>query len=774
MIRPGTSPAKLTLGAAVIMGTAFLFFLRTPLAPLDAPESRLETPGTVILDSQGVVLQRDVKVGLRLPVTLDQAAPVVLKATITAEDRRFWLHPGVDPIAIARALLHWPEGPSGASTITQQLARRLYLRQNPGPPLLRKSREVLLALQLEARYSKKEILTFYLNEVYYGRHAYGIEAAARTYFSTSARDLDLAQAALLAGLPQLPSAYDPVVDPAPAKRRQAYVLERMIAAGYISRLQAEEAKSEPLYLVQDVAPPIAPHFVAYALAELERLRPDLEGKPGLLIETTLNAGLQQGAERILRLRLEEVRDRGAGNGALVVLDPNTGHILAMIGSVDFFDEENAGQINMALEARQPGSALKPFLYAAALERGFTPATPLLDIPTTFRTSSWPYTPWNYNRRFHGIVPLRVALASSFNVPAVRTLEQVGIDAFLEIAHRLGLRTLTETEVYGLALALGGGEVRLLDLTAAYGAIATGGLLVKPVAITRVRDTSGRVLYTAESAPVRRVLAPEHAYLLADILSDPAARTPGFGEVNPLSMPVRAGVKTGTTTGPRDNWTVGFTPDRVVGVWVGNADSRPMANVSGVDGAGPIWRDVIAVALRDIAARWLAKPPGLLEETVCSPAGLVPGSHCPASVNELFVSGTVPTTSESYYLRDHEGYLMTNPTTEARSWAQDAGIRLTDTPAVDTEAKVFVVQPPPESVFFLSPELPAQELMLRAAVPAGAREVEFWVDSELVGRAAPSRPWMVWRLDPGVHRLEVVALLADGTTASSSVIYEGKT
>lgn len=739
--------------------------------PLDPPEGRLPPPGTAVLDTRGAVLSRDMKAGLRLPVPLPQVAPLLQEATIAAEDRRFFHHPGVDPLAIARALLSWGEpAAGGASTITQQLARRLYLTDYAGPPLLRKLREALLALQIEARRSKEEILSLYLNSVYYGRGAYGVEAAARIYFGARARDLELAQAALLAGLPQLPVAYDPVAEPRAAQGRQRYVLGRLAAAGRISPEQAEAAAAEPLAVVGVAPEAVAPHFVAYALEELEDVRPDLARLAGQVIETTLDAGLQREAERIVRRRLEEIRDRGAGNAAVVALDPATGHILALVGSAGFFDEEIGGQVNMALQPRQPGSALKPFLYAAALERGFSAATPLLDVPTAFQTPAGTYAPGNFDRHFHGVVPLRVALASSYNVPAVRTLNELGVDALLEMAHRVGLRTLNASETYGLALTLGGGAVRLLDLAAAYGAIANGGSLVEPVAVTRFRDGAGRVRYEAKQAPARRVLSPEHAYILGDILSDPAARVPGFGEVNPLTLSARAGVKTGTSAGSRDSWTVGFTPDLVVGVWVGNTDGRPMENLSSVDAASPIWRDVMEVALRTTPRRWPDPPPALARQAVCTPTGLLPGPHCPMVVEDWFPAGADPATAETYYLLDEAGRLAMSPPAGARAWAREAGLPLASS-TQEAPDPVYIAHPAPGSVFFLAAELPAQELLMRATVPSGATEVQFRLDGRLIARLPATDPDLVWSLEPGAHRLEVVALLAGGRTATASSTFE---
>lgn len=660
----------LALVAVVALAMPFAY-ART--AALEPPEGRTVVPGTVVLDSNGIVLARDAALGTRIPVALEDVAPAVVWATVSAEDRRFWQHPGLDPIAIARAALN--AGSSGASTITQQLARRLYLTDETESLLARKAREAIIALQLEANRSKAQILSLYLNDVYYGRGAYGIEAAARAYFGTSARHLDVAHAAFLAGLPQRPSAYDPEEDDGPARARQAYVLGRMSDDGWITRDQAAEAASRPIPLLPAVQPRLGPHFVAHALAELARIRPDLAGRPGLVIETTLDAGVQREADRLARLHLDRLRERSVTNAAVVAIEPGTGRVLALVGSAADDDPRLGGEIDMTTTPRQPGSALKPLLYAAAFERGLTPATPLLDIPTTFATPRGPYTPLNFDRKFHGVVPLRTALGSSLNIPAVRTLEALGLDAMLEISHRFGLSTLSAPESYGLALALGGGEVRLFDLTSAYAALATGGELAAPYAVTRVRDARGEVLHERTPSPAQRVLSPQHAYLVADILSDPDARLLGFGEASPLDLPFPAAAKSGTTTGFRDDWTVGFTPEVAVGVWVGNADGSPTQAVSGIEGAAPIWRDVMAAAAFGRRMTWPAQPAGLVERTVCSPTGLLPGTDCPSPVRELFVAGTEPTSAERSYVRGPDGLTAFDPPAEARDWYLENGYRV---------------------------------------------------------------------------------------------------
>jgi penicillin-binding protein 1C len=736
------------------------------VAPLDAPESRSAAPGTVVLDMRGTVLEHDGGDGLRIPVSLDAVAPVMRQATVSAEDRRFWQHPGVDPLAITRALTQLGTQPSGASTITQQLARRLYLGDDTSSLPVRKAHEALIALQLEARRSKTAILDLYLNDVYYGRGAYGVEAAARVYFGISAANLDLAHASYLAGLPQRPARYDGTEDRS-ARSRQSYVLARMVQDGWVSRAEADAAAAGHIAILSAQRPPIAHAFVSYALAELARVRPDLAGRAGLTIETTLDAGLQGEVERMVRLRLAEIRDRNVTDAAVVAIEPGTGRILAMIGGATDGDPAHGGDINMALAPRQPGSALKPFLFASAFEHGYTPATALLDVPSAFAAAEGPYRPLNFDRSFHGVVPLRVALASSLNVPAVRTLDALGMNAMLEIVNRFGLTTLSDTERYGLSLTLGGGEVRLLDLTNAYAALGAGGTLRAPFAVARVRDASGRVVYERAQTVAQRVLSAQHAYLLADILSDGDARIPGFGGLTPFDVPFAAAVKSGTSTGFRDTWTIGYTPEIAIGVWAGNADGSPMVDVSGVEGAGPMWRDAMMAAALGRRMSWYARPVGIVEATVCAPTGLLPGPDCQSPVRELFVAGTQPVTRESYYQRDADGRIAIDPPVEARAWAYDAGL-LVSARARTTDDPLRIVAPVAGSVFWLAPELSAHRMLLRAAAPPGVERLTFEIDGKIVGVTTAGDPQLTWTLDLGRHVLRVSAPGFPAVTSSFEV------
>ncbi len=749
--------------ASFALAAAFVVVLH--VTPIDQPASRMQAPGTVVLAADGTALQRDTSDGIRIPVALDEVAPAVIAATIAAEDQRFRDHPGVDPIAIVRAMLN-PGSGSGASTITQQLARRLYLGEEPGPLPVRKLREALVAMHMDAKLSKDDVLAAYLNDVPYGRATYGIEAAARVYFGVAAADLDLARAAFLAGLPRQPS-LGSEEHFEQARVRQRYVLYRLVDDGKITAEAADAAFATTIHVLPEVAPPLAPHFVTYALAELAQERPDLAGRRDLIIETTLDAGLQYEAERIATNRLAELPSLSGASAAVVVLEPGSGRILAMVGNATAIGP--GGDINMSTAPRQPGSALKPFLYALALEEGMTAATQVLDVPATFSDGAETYAPINYDRHFRGPVSLRVALASSLNVPAVRVLDEIGVRAFLGVAQRFGLGTLRDAEAYGHSIVLGGGDVRLLDLTGAYGVLAAGGMRTESYAVQRVRDGSGKVLFERPAAAPASVVTPQVAWLIGDILRDPDARAPGFGYGTALDAGVPASVKTGTTTEFRDNWTVGYTADRVVGVWVGHEDNQPMAGVSGVTGAAPIWRDIIESASAGTSVSVPLVPAGLVRAAVCSPTGLLPGTACPSPGSEWFLAGTEPTAVESYYVRDSSGALLVNPPAEARAWAIDAGLRVAPGRVGGSSgaSNIVIHQPSDGAIVYLAPETGANDLLIRATSGDSAT-VTFTIDGLPAGEFASGVPFL-WKMTPGQHTLEA----AGGPGPPARVTFEVK-
>ncbi len=651
------------------------------VATLRQRAAKFET--TRILDRNGNVLYEviDPSAGRRTYVTLDKISPYLVAATIATEDKGFYSHPGFDPVAVLRAL--WQnytsgEVVSGASTITQQLARILLL----GPEerfersYRRKAREIILAAEITRRYSKDEILELYLNEIYYGNLAYGVEAAAETYFGTSADKLTLAQAAFLAGLPQAPSVYDVYTNRDVTLERTEQVLVLMFQASqeqgciYVSNNQqpvcvdavaaAQALEELRQYIFHNPDVQIRyPHWVNYIRSLLEsQFDPQTIYRSGFTVYTTLDPGLQDAAQQIVREQIAQLTANHATNGALVAIRPSTGEILAMAGSADYENAEIDGQVNMALAPRQPGSSIKPFTYLAAFEKGWTPATLIWDVPSEFPPSGDPadprppYKPVNYDGRFHGPVTVRTALANSLNIPAVKALQFVGIydDATLPgeqglvaMMKRLGITTLTRDD-YGLALTLGGGDVTLLEHTAAFAVLANGGRRVPPVAITRIEDHNGNVLYEYQPPAGEQVLRAEHVFLISDILSDNEARAMEFGRNSVLNLPFQAAAKTGTTNDFRDNWTMGYTPDIAVGVWVGNADYTPMQNTTGLTGAAPIWSQFMQTAVRQLTGgnpTGFVKPAGVVQETICAISGTKPSKWCPEQRVEYFAADQPP-------------------------------------------------------------------------------------------------------------------------------------
>jgi 1A family penicillin-binding protein len=612
-----------------------------------------------IYDQDGNLLYEvvDPHGGRRTYVTLDRISPYLLQATIATEDADFYRHPGFDPIAIMKAVwrnLQAGETVSGASTITQQLARNLLLspEERVQQSVWRKIKEVVLAYEITRRYPRNTILEIYLNEINYGNLTYGVQAAAETYFQVDAADLTLAQASFLAGLPQSPTTYDVFGGGRDrALARQQDVLRLMVQQGYISQAEAAAAAAE--IAAYEFQPPVAtetfpaPHFVTYVRQVLEEeYGPEaLYRGDGYRIYTTLDMEMQELAEQAVAEHVASLADYNVTNGSLVAIEPGTGYILAMVGSADFYNEEIDGQVNVAIRERQPGSSIKPLTYLAAFEQGWTPATLMWDVRTEFPDgANPPYIPRNYSGNFHGPVLVRSALANSFNIPAVKALQFIGIPALRDMAVRLGITTLTR-EDYGLSLTLGGGEVQLLEMTGAYATFANQGVRVPPTPILRIEDTEGNVLVDNTDREGEQVVRPEHAYLITDILSDREARCIAFRCPNVLELSRPAAVKTGTTNDYRDAWTVGYTPDLAVGVWVGNADNSEMINVPGSRGAGPIWHNFMEAALAGTPVQDFPRPEGIVEVEICADSGAQPTEHCPQRVMELFAVDQPPLDAE---------------------------------------------------------------------------------------------------------------------------------
>ena len=538
----------------------------------------------------------------------------------------------------------------GGSTLTQQLVKNVLL--TPERTIWRKIKEFILAIQIERKYSKDEILQMYLNEAPYGGTSWGVEAAAETYFGKKVSELNLVESAFLAGLPQRPSVYSPYSStPDAYVGRTEQVLRRMREDGYLSSEDEEGAVEaiDDLTFLERGANFKAPHFVQYVQKVLEeRYGEQVVGQGGLRVTTTLDLELQEKAQSIVKEEIDKVVNLKISNGSAVVINPETGEILAMVGSRGFDDPDIDGQVNVATALNQPGSAIKPITYVTAFKKGYTPATLLIDTPTEFPggTGLPPYNPVNYDGKFRGPVQVRYALGNSINVPAVKMLAMVGIKETLRTAYDLGITTLEPTQEtmsrVGLSLTLGGGDVRLLELTSAYSAFMNGGFRVDPIAILKVEDSEGKVLEEIKPEKGQRVLTPEQAYLIADILSDNEARKEVFGTNSLLNIPGKSiAVKTGTTNDRRDNWTIGGNPQALVGVWVGNNDNSEMLQVaSGVTGASPIWRKVLLEALSGKPNATFEVPGGIVTKAVDTMSGFSAHDGYPSRI-EKFIVGTEP-------------------------------------------------------------------------------------------------------------------------------------
>lgn len=656
-----------------------------PPSELRGAASTFETAR--IYDRAGNLLYSlaDPNAGNRTYVPIDQIAPDLINATIATEDSRFYTNPGFDLIGIARAV--WQatqEGAfvSGASTITQQLARALLLdeEERTQRTFTRKVKEIVLAAELNRTYSKNDILELYLNEINYGNRAYGIEAAAQTYFNKSAADLTLSEASLLAGLPQAPALWDPYTAPDKALGRQSEVLGLMVRDGYITATEAQEALNASNIVVYNLTPPNVtiqhPHFTFTVLQELEQtIGSQAIYRGGLRIFTTLDPQTQQLAETTLASHRANVNAAGANNAALVAIEPQTGAIIALVGSLDYNDEAISGQVNMALQPRQPGSSIKPLVYLAAFEKGWTPATLIWDVETQFPDgANPPYVPKNYDDRFHGPVRLRYALGNSYNIPAIKALEYVGVCSFISRAQVWGLSlqddgcdAVGQPRDIGLSLAVGGGAVSPLEMASGFSLLANGGRRVQPYTITRIENRSGDVLFapTPPDAAASQAARPEHAYLLTNILSDNNARQPAFGLNNWLvisgqDVAAKTGTSGSTSQDVRDGWTIGYTTSIAVAVWTGNTDNEPVgAGMSGYQMAAPIWHDFMQAYLAGKERQAFVLPAGIIEAEICADSGAIPGPGCPARARELFAQDQPPLDTSHDFLQRLPIDLWTN-------------------------------------------------------------------------------------------------------------------
>jgi len=731
--------------AGVLLGFGTWILLPLP-RELTAPPA---APSLTLLDRHGLPLRtaRTADGNFVQWITLEQFDPQIIQAFVAVEDRRFYTHSGVDARGIARAMrdnIRAGHVVSGASTITMQLARILaqHTRSVRGKLL-----QMLWAWRLEAHLTKQQILEQYLNRVPLGEGALGVPAAAALYFEASPTQLSLGQAALLAGLARAPSVDNPFASLERARARRDVALRRMSAQGYANAADIERAGQEPLVARERRNPFFAPHYTARVVRWA-----DTEGRPlDGTVRTSLDLDLQAAIEGEVRHTVEVLRDRGVAHAAAVVLSNATGEILAWVGSPDFW-ADTSGQVDMVISPRQPGSALKPFLYAMAFERGVTPATILADVPRTYQTSIGPYRPRNYDRRFHGPVRAREALASSFNVPAVELTERFGAAALLETLHRAGFTTLDRpAEHYGLGLALGNGDVTLLELANAYRALANGGewrpyqwrARSFPLSGFPERGSGGEAGNPERGDNTHRVVSRAAAALVLDILEDPVARLPGFGSDTPFEFAFPAAVKTGTSRHFTDNWAVAVTGGFTVAVWVGNFSGQPMKQVSGITGAGPLLhRAVLAVAQRyEPGALTEPRAVGAVPVRICRLSGLRAVPDCP-SMTEWFLPGTEPVLACDW----HRNGRVALPAMFAE-WAGENGIG-----ASASVAGFRIVAPLDGDVYHIPPNVNPRyaTIALRAEASGPVR----WL---IDGREMRTERWTPV---PGRHEIRAVSPVGD--------------
>ncbi len=643
--------------AVFLLSGLFVFWFIFKDLPLPTKLASYPFPAsTQILDRHGELLYEIYAEKNRVPIKMEDLPEYIKWSTVAIEDKNFYKHRGFAWEGIIRAAFNivFRRSLQGGSTITQQLVKNALLTQQR--TLRRKIREAILATTAEMIYSKDQILEMYLNQVPYGGTAWGIEAAAQTYFGKHAKDLSLGEATLLAGLPAAPTRFSPFgAHPEEARRRQELVLSRMVEDGYITEEEKQQALEEELHFAPAAVSIKAPHFVLYVkelLVEKYGQREVEQG--GLKVTTSLDLDLQDFAQETVATEVARLENQNlkVTNGAALITNPKTGEILAMIGSHDYFDEEHDGRVNVTLRPRQPGSSIKPLNYALAINKKvITPATVLNDAPTCFSVPGQQlYCPVNYDGTFRGPTQARFALGNSINVAAVKVLTLNGLEDFVAKAKEFGITTFEDPSQYGLSLTLGGGEVKMADMATAFSVFANLGIRQDLYAIEKVEDLNGKVVYQHEEVEGPRVLPMEVAYLISHILLDNHARSAAFGTGSYLVVKnhPEVSVKTGTTNDKRDNWTIGYTPSRLVAVWVGNNDNTPMSYVaSGITGASPIWNEIIGYALKDMEEEWPIKPEGVVGAQVCSLTGKAPNPEAPCETRfEYFLEGTVPSETEN--------------------------------------------------------------------------------------------------------------------------------
>lgn len=783
--RKGFWRKLLALGAAGVLvmfilgGILFAYYAITlpspdKLAKREVPES------TKILDRNGKLLYEVHGEVKRTRIPFDQIPKNIKDASLAIEDKDFYRHGGISITGIIRSVIInvlTVSKKQGASTITQQFVRNAVLTREK--TFARKFKEIILSVELEQRYTKDQILESYLNEIPFGSNAYGVQAAAQTFFGKDARELTLAEAAYLAALPKAPTYFSPYgPHRSELDQRADTVLALMAEQGYISKSQKLAAQGETVNFRDLGQGILAPHFVLYVQDLLAQKYGEVTVREGgLKVTTTLDLDLQKIAEEAVarQVPLNEKNYR-AGNASLVAIDPKTGQILALVGSRDYFDRDHDGAVNVALRPRQPGSSFKPYVYATAFKQGMNPATLLFDLVTNFgEFGGKEYTPQDYDGGQRGAVSLRRALQGSLNIPAVKTLILVGIENAIDTAEALGITTLKDRSRYGPSLVLGGGEVKLLDHVSAFGVLAAGGVRHEPVSILKVEDKDGQELETWQKSRGREVLDRQVAYQINDVLSDNDSRIYIFGPNNRLYLPGRpVAAKTGTTQEYRDAWTVGYTPSLVAGVWVGNNNNSQMSGkADGSVVAAPIWNEFMRRALLGKPSENFPRPDGIVELPVDAVSGLLPTAYTPTTKTEIFASFNVPTKPDNVHQGSCLVYHSEKPDdpaweTPVRTWALANGGCYPEagnpSPAADLQITIHA----PEKITSLPWQVEAEVVS-----PLPLKAVEFLLDGQPLGTLtqAPFLLTVAAGRAPGQHSLIVSAQTENGQTSQAQASLE---
>lgn len=758
----------------VFLALFLIMFVASVFLPLPQEDfSKQSIQSLRVVDRNGIVLREffNNQQGRGVWKPLDEISPHVIAATIAAEDKRFLSHFGVDPIAMCRSLvmnIAALKFKSGGSTITQQVIRNVYHHPRT---ITHKLVEIWYALRLERMMSKNEILEQYLNRVPYGNQLFGIEAAARWYFEKPARDLSPAEAAFLAALPNAPTSLNPHSNPQGAKRRQKVVLQRMLSQQYLSSEEHSRAVLQPLSVIPPESHFKAPHVVQMVV---ETNPASVNGT----VRTTIDYPLQEHVQWLIRGHLKELAKKNVHNAAVIIIDNSTMEIRALIGSADFFDEKNDGQVNGAMALRQPGSSVKAFTYALALEKGMSPAEILPDIPTAIPDHHGDYVPENYDRKYHGPVRARTALACSYNVPAVRVLQTIGKTALLSTLRQVGFTSIDkDPEFYGYGLTLGNAEVSLLQLTTAYTIFPNKGTLRKAILIQNEN---------ASHTPPLRMFDETTTYLITDILKDPVARRPAFG--GHFRFPFQCAVKTGTTKDYKDNWTVGYTTQYTVGVWVGNFDGEKMHGVSGVSGAGPIFTDVMTFLHSSpygIPPADFEMPKTLKRFAVCAQSGKLPTPLCAKTIDEWFTKKNIPAST----CKVHQLYSIINERgiaeqkvfevfpEEYAQWMQSERRPAPPTNAIlvaksnteeNAHQKLKILSPNNGDYYKIDPVLRGeyQTITIAGSIPQSLSNVVLKINGEqeipLSGNSVQ------WKLQKGRFRMQLVGYDAQTKVVSNAV------